>query len=361
MLMVLKLVIHFVLILLVTWIIQLIRAFIQGIREGIQEDKEVKHQEELKRSEEMEKLKVKEADEIIQPLAKEVPLLEHMAIALACPFRAIQIDTEREGISPHLQKLGCLDDETKESLKSVLNRDFDLVFDAEDVESVEIQMLDCLSPIVAGEGGIVLKSSISLHIITACIDLGYVQFDDCRNLILYYMKEIRNCNFHSWNEYAEQFLKEEKESKLNTGLGRILFKYQTGRLLEKKDSPWTNVPWKTLMDLQLDKQFLSVENRKNHLMDWQGALGCVVSDKISVDGCKVGYMYREEPLGEEDSGWVFFEGNESEEYCANWANHEVFHLGIACNYDLDIVPHLKAPYGSTFQRDHSGRFQKIDY
>jgi hypothetical protein len=38
--------------------------------------------------------------------------------------------------------------------------------------------------------------------------------------------------------------------------------------------------------------------------------GCIASDRITVDGCKVGYMYREEPYqnGRPDSGWRFLAG-----------------------------------------------------
>lgn len=45
--------------------------------------------------------------------------------------------------------------------------------------------------------------------------------------------------------------------------------------------------------------------------------GCFAKDRILVDGCKVGYMYREEPDVDcemADSGWRFTAGDESEEY-----------------------------------------------
>lgn len=34
--------------------------------------------------------------------------------------------------------------------------------------------------------------------------------------------------------------------------------------------------------------------------------GCLASDRITVDGMRVGYMYREEPDQDVDSGWRFF-------------------------------------------------------
>ena len=40
---------------------------------------------------------------------------------------------------------------------------------------------------------------------------------------------------------------------------------------------------------------------------------CFASDRITVDGMKVGYLYREPPDNSDDSGWRFFAGDESEE------------------------------------------------
>lgn len=358
--MIIKVLVRLALIPVFIWIIQLIIAFIQGIREGMQEDKEERRQEELKKLEEQQKLK-KEEDEMIQALEEQVPLMERAAIALACPFRAIEISSKGKVDSPHLWKLGCLDDEEKSSLKMVLSRDFELIFDEEDTDSIGVQMMRCLSRIEESGWGVVMATSIYLHLITACVDLGYIQFEEYRNLIAYYMKELRKCNLQSWKEYAEQFLKDEKEGKMYKSLVRIVIKYQTGRLLEKEDSPWVNLPWESLMELDLEKKFILLENPKEYLTDWHKATGSMVSDKISVDGCRVGGMYRENPLDEDFSGWSFWGENESDEYWVNWANYEIFDLNTVCNYDPDIVPYLGAPFGSGFRRDKSGKFQKVDF
>ena len=45
--------------------------------------------------------------------------------------------------------------------------------------------------------------------------------------------------------------------------------------------------------------------------------GCIASNKITIDGLEVGYMYREEPTNASDSGWRFFAGDETEEYTNN--------------------------------------------
>ena len=40
--------------------------------------------------------------------------------------------------------------------------------------------------------------------------------------------------------------------------------------------------------------------------------GCIASNKITIDGLQIGYMYRENPSNEFDSGWRFFAGSEDE-------------------------------------------------
>jgi hypothetical protein len=43
--------------------------------------------------------------------------------------------------------------------------------------------------------------------------------------------------------------------------------------------------------------------------------GCFATDKITVDGLRVGYMYREEPTEKMDSGWRFFFRNRKPRIC----------------------------------------------
>ena len=68
----------------------------------------------------------------------------------------------------------------------------------------------------------------------------------------------------------------------------------------------------------------------------QGPSGCMAFNRITVDGCKVGYMYREEPDADAtfpDSGWRFFVGDEDESYTDNPDNFHIFNLNTICNYD----------------------------
>ena len=83
---------------------------------------------------------------------------------------------------------------------------------------------------------------------------------------------------------------------------------------------------------------------------------CIASDKITVDGNKVGYMYREEPDNESDSGWRFFDGTEDREYTTNPENFDIYDLNTICNYDASIIPYLDEEVGSKFTKDENGEF-----
>ncbi|BBI35870.1 DUF2185 domain-containing protein [Cohnella abietis] len=85
--------------------------------------------------------------------------------------------------------------------------------------------------------------------------------------------------------------------------------------------------------------------------------GCIATDRITVDGSKVGFMYREEPnTNYPDSGWRFMAGDEDDEYMNNPKNHSVYQVNTICNYDLDIIQFLDAPTGTAFIRDKTGKF-----
>lgn len=88
--------------------------------------------------------------------------------------------------------------------------------------------------------------------------------------------------------------------------------------------------------------------------------GCFATDRILVDGCRVGYMYREEPDFAEDSGWRFFAGDETDEYIDDEWNTGIYSVNTVCNYDPEIISFIDAPTGSAFARDsNSGKFQRI--
>ena len=104
---------------------------------------------------------------------------------------------------------------------------------------------------------------------------------------------------------------------------------------------------------------VKAEDVKDLLPDWEGADGCIATNRITVEGCKVGYCYREKPDGGWDSGWRFTAGDESEEYMDDPNNAGIYKLNTLCNDDPDIIPLLNTPAPCAFERDENGVFQQI--
>ena len=104
---------------------------------------------------------------------------------------------------------------------------------------------------------------------------------------------------------------------------------------------------------------VKVEDVKHLLPDWEGADGCIATNCITVEGCKVGYCYREKPDGDWDSGWRFTAGDESEEYMDDPNNAGIYKLNTICNDDPDIISLLNTPAPCAFERDENGVFQQI--
>jgi len=107
--------------------------------------------------------------------------------------------------------------------------------------------------------------------------------------------------------------------------------------------------------------FIKIEIKK--LIEWNepNGEGCFATDKITKEGFKVGYMYREHPdEGVPDSGWRFFAGDESDAYVNNPDNLHLFAINTICNYDEDIIPYLKSPIGSAYVRTGRGIIEPDD-
>ena len=81
--------------------------------------------------------------------------------------------------------------------------------------------------------------------------------------------------------------------------------------------------------------------------------GCLASNKITVDGKKVGYAHREESDNNfpNDSGWRFLAGTEDDDYTNNPDNFNVFELNTICNYDEAVLPILESETGLSFIRN----------
>lgn len=104
---------------------------------------------------------------------------------------------------------------------------------------------------------------------------------------------------------------------------------------------------------------VKAEDMKDLLPDWAGADGCIATNRITVEGCKVGYCYREEPDGDWDSGWRFTAGDESGAYMDDPNNAGIYKLNTICNDDPEIIPLLNTPAPCAFERDINGVFQPV--
>ena len=84
---------------------------------------------------------------------------------------------------------------------------------------------------------------------------------------------------------------------------------------------------------------------------------CFVTNRVLRDGQRVGYLYREDPDEEKDSGWRLTANDESEEYMENSDNLAYVSLGAVLSKDDTFRHLLESPVGAAFVRDEeSGEF-----
>ena len=110
----------------------------------------------------------------------------------------------------------------------------------------------------------------------------------------------------------------------------------------------------------MEKQFKLKDDEIKPLVKIVG--GCVATDKITVEGMKIVYMYREQADEDiaNDTGWRFLSGSETPEYIDDFDNYSIFPINTIANYDEAIIPYLNSPVGSEFERiEGMDRFKKI--
>ena len=90
--------------------------------------------------------------------------------------------------------------------------------------------------------------------------------------------------------------------------------------------------------------------------------GYIMTTKMLIEGKrKVRFMYREEPINEQDSGWQFLCGDEKQNYIENPDNIKICDIQTIMGLDKSIIPYLSAIVGSAYERkDEEGIFQKSD-
>jgi hypothetical protein len=78
---------------------------------------------------------------------------------------------------------------------------------------------------------------------------------------------------------------------------------------------------------------------------------CFVTQRILSDGARVGYLYREEPDEEGDSGWRFSANDESDEYMDTAGNIAYVSIGAVLSRDDSFLHLLDLPSDCAFVRD----------
>lgn len=78
---------------------------------------------------------------------------------------------------------------------------------------------------------------------------------------------------------------------------------------------------------------------------------CFVTQRILSDGARVGYLYREPPDNDQDSGWRFTANDESDEYMEHAENIAFVSIGLVLSKDDSFIDLLDAPEGAAFERD----------
>jgi hypothetical protein len=115
---------------------------------------------------------------------------------------------------------------------------------------------------------------------------------------------------------------------------------------------------KWIEDLKLDdpitfdaSHIINTEHDDDDNLVGRYAKRCFVTNRVLREGAKVGYLYREEPDEERDSGWRFTANDESDEYMANVDKIAYVSLGLVLSHDDSFIGLLGAPSGSSFARD----------
>ena len=86
---------------------------------------------------------------------------------------------------------------------------------------------------------------------------------------------------------------------------------------------------------------------------------CIATHAVVKQNQPVGFLYREAPVFENDSGWRFFSGEESDEYAADPANFTVCSVSEIVQANPAVAPLLEQPAGGAWEADGEGGFRAV--
>ncbi|MDD6793995.1 MAG: DUF2185 domain-containing protein [Clostridiaceae bacterium] len=199
----------------------------------------------------------------------------------------------------------------------------------------------------------------SINIVRDCFVCGYLDKELC-DAIIDDFAFMAFQKYHSFEEYAlsyiaggSYFMFRETGGNINHAVNMFNRLYDAANELffNEDFNVWAEYEWYKGAESPFFKNMDKIEK----LID--SDLQCIVSNRISIDGCEIGYMYKEETSGEHpDSGWRFFAGDEDDEYLNNSDNMHLFPLNTICNYDKGIIPLLDSPINTAYSKDEAGEF-----
>lgn len=105
--------------------------------------------------------------------------------------------------------------------------------------------------------------------------------------------------------------------------------------------------------------FLSLKDAFEPMIERKNMMGQIVmvSKKVREGGFKIGYGVRDEPVDENDSGWFFSVGDETDEYINDTGNIEIWSVNSALMYEPALMEFITEPYGTGIVRVSSDKFE----
>lgn len=90
-------------------------------------------------------------------------------------------------------------------------------------------------------------------------------------------------------------------------------------------------------------------------------LGYIIANRAIFEGDEaVGYLYREQPDNEGDSGWRVFTGRETQQEADDAANFAMYNASTVVERAPEIASLLARAAPAAFERDEDGAFVEID-
>ena len=87
---------------------------------------------------------------------------------------------------------------------------------------------------------------------------------------------------------------------------------------------------------------------------------CFVTHRILEDGEKPRYAYREAPDREDDSGWRFLAGDESDDYMGDASNTSYIAVGKVLNLDRSLISIFDASTGRWSWNESEGLWEQVE-